>query len=161
MKKLKLSLEEIELKKIERANRRAEKEEAKIEKKAAKVMTEAQIVQRYANRIINNQQYHGRIDESKFPNLKYDKKVNKKIWMDENFYFSVVFQSSEQVVEFLDKLGMTTDEVDQFVEAGSLKIINGLKFAEKLGISLEKIPKSDYPLANIELMPYVLDQQEV
>lgn len=146
------------IKKEEREKEKAAKAAAKAEEK---VVSEEQIVTKYVNRIINNQRYHGRVDTTRHPNMKYDKKVNKNIWMDNQFYFSVVFQSADQLGKFIDELGITVEEQQEIAVGGTLKIVNGLKFAEKLGISIEKIKAENYPLANLELMPYVLDNEEV
>jgi len=169
-KRKRRSKEEIELEKIEkqkrkeeRLRRKKEKEELKAKKKAEreKPPSERELVHKYVNRIINNQKYHGRVDKEKFKDIAYEKKVNKNLWLDSNFYFSVVFQSAEQKIDFLNKLGVTTEEIEEAIYCGKQSIINGLKFAKKLKIELEEENREEYPLPDLELLPYILDTENI
>ena len=154
------SKEEILLEKIEKEKRkqeRLEKRKAKQEEAAQKKLlknqpkSEADTVSKYAIRVINNQKYHGRT------NLEY-KAASKNIWMDTDFYFSVVFQTKEQkdlfVKEYFNKLGIKTDY------EGGIQIINGMRLAEKIGVKLENAESKDYPLADIDLKDLVLDHEK-
>lgn len=114
--------------------------------------SEAEIVRSYANRVIKNQQYHGRIAD-KFKGLKQERSVSKNLWMDDDFFFSVVFQSSEQKYEFLKQLGVEVDK------EGTIQIVNGLKLADKLNIALKLETTKDYPTGSIDLKPFVLDTE--
>ena len=80
-------------------------EQLRIEKenKSKPEPTEEELVKRYVNKTIKNSMYHGRVDTKKFENLDSGKTVSKNLWMDFGFYFSVVFQSSRQKLEFLEK----------------------------------------------------------
>jgi hypothetical protein len=121
--------------------------------------TERELVHKYVNRVIMNQIYHGRIDDDRFAGLKQDKAVNKNLWMDADFFFSVVFQSSEQKYQFLEglkaKLGVEFDSMDE------IQIVNGLLLAKAFGIELKEVESKDYPTGNIDLMPFVLDNEEI
>jgi hypothetical protein len=61
-------------------------------KKIKFVPTEAELVKKYANRVIKNQIDHGRVDASKFAGMEHTHAVNKNLWMDADFYFCVVFE---------------------------------------------------------------------
>jgi len=115
--------------------------------------TEEELVKRYVNRTIMNERYHGRINEKKFEGLAKTDAVNKKTWMDTDFYFSVVFQTSEQKYEFLKALKAPVDEKDR------IQIINGLELAKLLNISIKTVTTKEYPTGSVDLMPLVLDNE--
>lgn len=161
------SKEELFLEKIEKENRRElkkiEKEKKlaeKNQKKLIKEPSEEELVLKYVNRVIMNQAYHNRIDQSKFEGLEY-KSNTKNLWMDTDFYFSVVFQSSKQKFEFLEKWEQIhkalEDEDEQ--QLNKFKIVNGLRLAEALGISLIPETVKDYPTGNLDLMRFCLDDK--
>lgn len=166
---MKLSKEERYLAKLEKdtlkAERKAQREQKRLEREALKLVpkapkqepTEAELVRRYANRVIKNQIYHGRIDDKKFKGLKDEQKhsVSKNLWMDADFFFSVVFQSSEQKMEFLKQLNCGNDPKEQ------AQIINGLELAKHLGITLKLETSKDYPIGDPTLMPLVLDNEKL
>ena len=164
MKKPRRSKEEIELEKIEKQNRKVERaarkterEKEKAKKKKKEARTEQDIVRSYANRVMQNQLNHGRVDHEKFTGLTKGKIENKNLWMDIDFYFSVVFESARQKYEFLEKLNIEA-EIDPTIPR--LQIINGVKFAESLGIKLEvKEKRFDYPTADLDLKEFVLDNE--
>lgn len=123
-----------------------------------KEKSESELVKEYANKVIRNTVHHGRV-EKRFDGFN-DKSVNKKLWTDTDFFFSVVFQSSEQKYKFmeflLDKFG------DEFVEVdgkGQIQIVNGLGLAKAMGCELKLEKRADYPLPNLDLMPFVLDNE--
>lgn len=124
-------------------------------KKVKEVATEEEIVKKYVNRVIKNQIYHGRIDDSKFSGLDHTHTVSKKLWNDMDFFFSVVFQSAEQKYEFIEKLKVEVDEEDQ------IQIVSGLALAKVLGISLKPETTKDYPVANVDFKNFVLDTEEI
>lgn len=107
------------------------------------------------NRVIKNQIYHGRIDSSKFKGLEHTHSVSKNLWMDTDFFFSVVFQSAEQKYEFLQKLKVLVEKNDQ------VQIVNGLELAKHLGISLKSETTKEYPTGNLDLMPFILDNEQI
>lgn len=164
------SKEEIELEKIakqkrkeERLRKKKEKEELKAKRKAERENppSEKELVHKYVNRIINNQKYHGRIDEEKFKDINYKKKVNKNLWLDQNFYFTAVFQSQEQKHKVLEAIGLTEEQIDEAYYSGKINIINGIELAKKLGIEIELEEREEYPLPELELLPYVLDTESI
>lgn len=168
--KIKRSKEEIELEKLIKAENKAKqkaerehqktiKEAEKAAKKAAKQQepTEQELVHKYVNRVIKNQMYHGRVDSNKFDNLQHDKTVSKNLWLDYDFYFCVVFQSAEQKYQVLRHLAGENDTYS----SDRIHIINGLNFAKSLGIELKEETTKDYPMGNIDLLPYVLDDEEI
>ncbi len=122
--------------------------------------SEKQIVEKYVNRVIKNQVYHGRVDAKKFKGMEY-KTVSKKLWMDNDFYFSVVFQSHEQKYEFINALKEKYGDKIDVDNDYEVQIINGLLLAEAFGIKLKKEMTKKYPTGNIELLPFVLDNEEI
>ena len=121
MKKQKLSPEEIFLKKLASEEKksaenqakllaREERERLKAEKDAIKAIpktpkpqpTEEELVKRYTNRTIKNQQYHNRVDSTKYAGLEHHTNT-KTLWLDYDYFFSVVFQSRRQKFEFFEK----------------------------------------------------------
>lgn len=149
-------ISESEILKDEMANRKLNKKTKMAKKKKIKKAepSEEELVKKYAKRVMMNSRYHGRVDGEKFKGLKKESKENKNIWLDDDFYFSVVFQTAEQKNEFLAKAGlMVYDGVT------TNKIINGLEFAESLNIELKKETTRKYPTCDIDLMPYILDNE--
>lgn len=176
MQTQKLSKEERfiqKLQKEEEKKKRKEDRELKKQQKLAEKLekqnqvkaepTESELVHKYVNRIIKNQQYHGRIDTEKFAGLEYEKTVSKNLWLDTNFYFSVVFQSAAQKMEFLEKWEAFSDQLvgESMSSISKLQIVNGLKLAKALNIELKEETTRPYPTGNIDLMPFVLDDQNI
>lgn len=178
---MKLSKEEIYLRKMERENlrimRNAEKERLKeermlkkAERLAEKLKLEAEkqarkeedetpeevLVHRYVNRVIRNSQYHGRVDPEKYKGLVYDKTISKDLWLDTDFFFSVVFQSRRQKLEFMEKWTQMHTAVDTEIP-GRLQIVNGLKLAKALGIELSPETSMEYPTGQMDLLPFIMD----
>lgn len=168
---MKLSKEEKELLKIQKE---AEKQQKTIERLAAKAAkeaeklaakeakqkpepTETELVHKYVNRVIKNQMYHGRVDASKFSDLEHDKAISKNLWLDHDFFFSVVFQCKEQKYEFIKQLSLDPD----WNQKDQIQIVNGLELAKKLGVTLRPVTSRDYPTADIELLPFILDNEEI
>lgn len=129
-----------------------------MKKKAKK--TETEIVQEYVDRIIKGKASRGHTDK-RFDYTKKSDTVNKEMWLDTDFFFSVVFQSSIQKYAFLEalhkKLGVTVENFDK----SQIQIINGLKIAESLGIELKKESALEPPVGNLDLRPYVLDDEKI
>lgn len=120
--------------------------------------TESEIVQEYANKVIRNTIHHGRV-EKRFEGFN-DKSVNKKLWTDTDFFLSIVFQSSAQKYAFMDFL--VEQFGDEFIEVdkkGQIQIANGLVLAKAMGCELKLEKRSDYPLPNLDLLPFVLDNE--
>ena len=120
--------------------------------------TEAEIAHQYAKIIVDKQRTRGMISD-KFANLKSEKTINKDLWQDTDFFFSVVFQSRDQKYKFLEflfeKFNLETDDDGE----REIQIINGLKFAEQIGCELKKEVAGDYPTGNIELRQFILDEE--
>lgn len=146
--------------KILRAEMRAEK---KAQPKPAKTpqpeATEAEIVRRYVNRVIKNAGYHGRINTQKFGELAKEQtqSVNKDLWLDSDFYFCIVFESDVQKYTFLDALELRGLEIPS--NRMRLTMINGLKLAEFMKISLKRETGHTYPLGQLDLQPFVLEDE--
>jgi len=149
-----------------KAHNKAERDKLKIEKDALKslpkkpkeVPSEKQLVHNYVNRIIKNQEYHGRIDPSKFEGLKQQRTVNKDLWKDTEFYFSVVFQSTEQKYQVLDALQKLFNlEVDLYEK---ITIVNGLSLAKSLNVPIVHESSRPYPMGSLDLLPFVLDPED-
>ncbi len=142
-------------KQIERENRRAAKSIPFKEKKPKQEASESELVRRYVNRTIKNSEYHGR---STLQGRETKTGANKNLWQDNEFYFSVVFQSLEQKLEFLEKF-LPASVDPELSHRGTIQIVNGLKLAEALGITLKLETRRDYPTADIDLKPFVLDTE--
>lgn len=141
-----------------REQRRLLREQRVAEKKAPKPAepepTEAELVTKYALRVVRNQIYHGR------GHVAHSHTINKKLWLDYDFFFSVVFQSSTQKYAFMEALRAKFPGIE-FDEKEQIQILNGLLFAKLLGIPLEMETARDFPAGNLELMPFVMDNEEV
>lgn len=144
-----------------RAKKKAEKEAQKLLKKNKPKPTETELVHRYVNRVIKNSMYHGRVDTEKFKGLEHTHSVSKNLWMDTDFFFSVVFQSSTQKRKFLEQLLSKFEGLKEPDEEYNIQIINGLELAKLMGIKLDPETTKEYPTGNIELMPMVLDGEEI
>lgn len=126
------------------------KKEAKSTKRKPK--TEAEIVQQYANIIISKSRTRGHITES-------TDSINKNVWMDGDFYFSVVFQSADQKYQFLEQFcRMFKVNIEDYKDS-QIQILNGLKLATSLGIALKKEIAIEYQYGDPELIPLVLDNE--
>lgn len=164
---MKKSKEEVFLEKLAKQEKKEIKAESrelqrleneKLKESKATPPTEAELVLRYANRVIKNQQYHGRVDTEKFDNLEY-KTNTKTLFLDVDFFFSVVFQSSRQKYEFMEKWEQMHSAVDS--EFSKIQIVNGLKLATALGIDLKLETSREYPTGNLDLMSFVLDEETI
>lgn len=139
---------------------KAKKEVQKKSKVVKPEPTEEELVKKYANRVIKNQIYHGRVDESKFKGMEHHT-VSKNLWMDTNFFFSVVFQNEEQKNEFIWQIVERHRINIDGIPKSRVQIINGLELAKALGIELKPAKTREYPTGNIDLMPFVLDNESL
>lgn len=129
------------------------------EKKKPKVQkSEAEISRQYAKIIMDKQRTRGMMSQQ-FQDLKKKTTINKDLWQDSDFFFSVVFQSAQQKYEFLtlffEKFGIEPEDSGR----GTIQIINGLKFADQLKFPLKKEVAADYPCGNIDLKQFILDEE--
>lgn len=134
------------------------KEKIEKVKKEKVVKTEAELVQEYVGRIINGKKSRGHVDE-RFAYTKADGTVNKEMWRDVDFFFSVVFQSKAQKYEFMEfieeKFGFEFDE-----EIGhQIQIVNGFKLSGVMGHELKPEKAMPYPYGSLDLKPLVLDEE--
>ena len=160
MKKPRRTKEEIESAKILKEFEKQRRKEEKKRKAELNKKTEKELVHQYANIIISKQKTRGMVKDS-FKDIR-EKKHNKDLWQDANFYFSVVFQSYEQKFEFLKKLNRKFPiPEDDMSEINTMNILNGLVLAKVLGIDLNKEIANNFPLGNIELKDLVLDDETV
>jgi DNA polymerase III epsilon subunit-like protein len=118
--------------------------------------SEKDIVLSYADKVIGGKVSRGHVDK-RFEFTKKEGTVNKELWLDNDFYFSVVFQSSDQKYQFLDflaeKLKLEIEKDEQ------VSIVNGMKFAEALNVPIKKEVANSFPYGNIDLLPLVLDAE--
>jgi hypothetical protein len=122
--------------------------------------TEEQLVHEYVNKVIRGKQSRGHVDQ-RFEYTKTGTAVNKDMWLDTDFFFSVVFQSSEQKYKFLEAVQkLFKFELEDFYET-QVEIVNGLKLAQSMGIDLKKESAREYPYGSLDLRPYVLDDEEI
>jgi hypothetical protein len=144
---------------ILKAELRARKKEKKPRKpkppKPPKVVkTEAELVREYATRVVRGHMAAGRVENNRFNDLHNSRQTGKDLWVDTDFFFSVVFQSQRQKYEFLKQLGAPIDDKIQ------VQIVNGLELAKLMRITLTPEVPKPYPTGNIDLMPFVLDNEE-
>lgn len=143
-----------EERRVLREARNAEKEALKVPKV---VKTEQELVHAYANKIMDGKISRGHFDK-RFDwhnrNAQDKGAVNKDIWFDTDFFFSVVFQSEAQKYAFLKAAGWIVDQDEQ------VQIVNGLELAKKMGIALRPEVALEYPYTDLELRPLVLDSEE-
>lgn len=116
--------------------------------------SESELVHQYANKVIEGKASRGHTDK-RFNYTKREGTVNKELWLDVDFFFSVVFESAEQKYEFLKQLKVPVDEEER------VQIVNGLKLAEKLGIKLQREKRMDYPYGSLDLRPFVMDNLDL
>lgn len=122
--------------------------------------TEAQLVHEYANAVIGKSATRGQTSD-KFEGMKKEGTINKDLWLDTDFFFSVVFQSADQKYKFLEGIRRIFKfEVEQMDES-QVQIINGLKLANVMGIPLALETRKPYPCGDLELKEFVLDYEEV
>lgn len=125
----------------------------KAPKKPKVKLSESELVKKYATDIIHRHMSRGM--EGRV--VKSENTPNKDVWQDSQFYFSVVFQSSEQKYEFLDAFAKKFNlkvEGDQQVE-----IVNGIKLANACGIPVKMVKSRDFPQADLDLRGFVLDDE--
>lgn len=149
-----------EAKKIQKAQDKEQKklqQEAQKQAKQKPQKTERELVEQYANIMISKAKTRGMVPKN-FSELN-GSTVNKNMWMDSDFYFSVVFQSAKQKYDFLFWLQQKYDY--DFGDDGKsrLQIINGLKLAEVMGCTLAKETTRDYPTIDIETKDLILDDE--
>lgn len=136
-------------------------EKSKKEKKpkAPKIQkSEEQITREYAERVMRGKQSRGHVDK-RFDFTKTDTAVNKDMWLDSDFFFSVVFQSGEQKYQFLKKFQeFFKFEIENF-EDSQIQIVNGLKLADAMKIELKREKSREFPYGSLDLKPYVLDDE--
>ena len=154
----KVNSDKVKLKK--ELSEKPKKEKVVKEKKEKIVKTEAELVNEYVGRIINGKKSRGHVDE-RFAYTKADGTVNKEMWRDQDFFFSVVFQSKTQKYEFMafieEKFGFEFDE-----EIGhQIQIVNGLRLSESMGCVLKQEKAMPYPYGSLDLKPLVLDNESL
>jgi hypothetical protein len=123
-------------------------------KKEKVVKTEEQLVREYVDRVIGGKIARGHVDD-RFAYTKKESTVNKELWMDQDFFFSVVFQSFEQKYAFLEALKIDTELCER------VQIVNGIKLAEKLGVKLKKEVARPYPYPDLDLREIILDDEKI
>lgn len=129
--------------------------------KAPKIQkSESELVHEYAEKVIRGKQSRGHVDK-RFGYTESSVAVNKELWLDTDFFCSLVFQSKEQKYEFLNKLCEKFGTKPEYDSDTQIQIINGLKFAEQLGITLKKDEARPYPYGNLDLRPYVMDNESI
>lgn len=121
--------------------------------------TETEIVHTYVDKIIKGKVSRGHVDK-RFGYTKSAQKRNKDLWLDTDFYFSVCFQSAEQKYEFLDALFKKTGVKVETSPDDQIQIVNGLKLSEALSIPIQKETMLDYPYGDLDLRPFVLDNEK-
>ncbi len=124
-------------------------------KKEKNKKSEIEIVESYARGIMKRQLTRGQADRI----IKTGTTTNKDLWLDTDFYFSVVFQSTKQKNQFMDEF-LKKFKVE-FDKDDKITIVNGMKLAEKMGIKLEKEKAAEYPIGALDLRPFVMDNETI
>lgn len=123
--------------------------------------SEQALVEEYANKVINGKIARGHFDKRFEWHKREQGTTNKDLWMDTDFFFSVVFQSEAQKYAFLEefckKFGVDIDTTSD----GQIQVINGMGLANRMGIALKPEVAIEYPYTNLELRPFVLDSEEI
>lgn len=145
-------LEEVKIPKEKKAKEPPPPKEPKPEK------TEAELVRKYADVIMAKQRTRGMLNKN-FKDLEQANTLNKNLWRDSDFYFSIVFQSSLQKYKFLEFLQEKFDFDSGDNGVDQIKIVNGLKLAEFMGLELAKEATRDYPTSNLDLVDMILDEE--
>lgn len=117
------------------------------------IMKQAMRMQRDMHRLHNT----GRTTEQK------EKISTVDLWRDSDFFFSVVFQTSEQKYAFLKTFSkMFNLELDQIISNNEIvQIVNGLTLAKQMKINIPSpVGRVDYPYRNLELAEMALDMEE-
>jgi hypothetical protein len=122
-------------------------------KKAEK--SEVEIVREYAMGIIKRQLSRGHADR----NIETRNTTNKDLWMDTDFYFSVVFASAKQKYEFLEQFCEKFGIQLETSRDEKVSIINGIRLASNLKFKIPEEKTLDYPNGALDLRPYVLDNE--
>lgn len=122
--------------------------------------SEEQLVKKYVNQVIANQKSNNMIRGDRLEKYKSKKKSNNTLKMDDDFYFTVVFQSEKQKTAFLNHVKFYEEEVKE-VGVKPIRVVNGIELARRMGCDLEmEEPVNEYPLPDLDLMPYVLDNED-
>lgn len=129
------------------------------EKKPKEKPSEIELVKRYANQVIAKTKTRN-FDDRNIDLIKNEGTTNRQLSMDTEFYFSVVFQSSKQKYEFLDAIRIKFGLQNEFTDQEKIQVVNGLSLAKSLGIELNIEKSQNYPIGDLELRPYVLDDIE-
>ena len=126
--------------------------------------SEREIVEQYALQTMRKYQTRGHGGGT--IEAKEGGAVNKDLWLDRDFYFSVVFQSKKQkyaVMAALEELVRTHTEHKEFEldepEGSQVQIVNGVRLAQLLGIEIQLETSREYPYGDLDLKPYVLDEE--
>ncbi len=128
-------------------------------RKPKQTKSEAEIAREYATRIMHRQITRGHVGK-RFKDLGPQKTTEKDLWMDTDFFFSVVFQSSQQKYAFLDAFCKQFGVQIEAVGEDRIQVLNGLKLAEQMKINLVKESIDEPPYGSLELRPYVLDTEK-
>lgn len=128
-------------------------------KKPKQEKSESQLVHEYVDKVIKGKASRGHTD-SRFDYTKNENAVNKDLWLDTDFFFSIVFGSEAQKYDFLKGLQkLYKFEIEGFEES-QVQIVNGYLLAKEMGIELKDEVALDYPLGPMDLRPFVLDDEE-
>lgn len=122
--------------------------------------TESELVFQYAKTLIGKYQTRGQVSD-KFKELKSEGLVNKDLWQDKDFYLSVVFASVQQKYQFLEFLSDNFGILTEADDLTPITIVNGIELSEKLGCPLKKEVAENFPLGNLELKDFVLDEETI
>ena len=124
------------------------------------VKSESQLVHEYVDRVIGGKVARGHVDD-RFAYTRKAGTVNKELWLDTDFFCSIVFQSFEQKYEFLEALAKKTGVIADLDDASQIQIVNGMDLARRLGIELKRETRAAYPIPDLELRPFIMDDEVI
>jgi len=133
----------------------------KTPKRPKVIKSEEQLVKEYADKIINGKIARGHYDKRFDWHKRNEGNTNKDLWLDTDFFFSVVFQSSEQKYQFLKQFCEKFNIKVETSEDEKIEIVNGVKLAQNLDIAIRKESMLEYPYGDIDLRPFVLDNEKL
>ena len=117
----------------EKIIRREERERARLVREALKPIkmpkiepSERELVENYANSVMDRKASRGAgHQDTRFAHQAVEKTSVKDLWADTDFFFSVVFQSRAQKMEFMRQMKWPVDSKQQ------VQIVNGIELAKQ------------------------------
>jgi len=127
-------------------------------RKAKQVKSESELVHEYANRVMDGKAARGHADD-RFAYTQKENQTNKQLWMDQDFFCHLAFQSAAQKYDFMAFLEKNFNFEFDEVPGHQIQIANGFRLGKLMGCDLKEEKAAPYPYANLDLLPLVLDEE--